>query len=297
MGKFFREKRVLQATNVLSVSVQEEINEVSMPKTMKNLFCGICLTYDCGRHSLDATLAEKQYQYVAPGNQLNQREHMEHAVLVCRVYEELVSRGKVYSPQLTTNPCSPKCFTLLTENEWRAVQSTRSKVLSPLVKGLIRLGVEVYSYSPCDIWGLLRGCHPHQPTTTVTCAHVFLFFIEEHGLQQRITLKLHATEADQLRRESRRGDQELLPEPRRRRKKARVVSTRDQHSSIISTCYHYFVGEDGVDAGCEQCQCRERGSCIPQCLCREDCPIRKLGCRCKRDECRTSRCECLKANA
>ena len=37
----------------LSMEAYDQINEITMPKTMKMLFCSICLTYDCGQHILD----------------------------------------------------------------------------------------------------------------------------------------------------------------------------------------------------------------------------------------------------
>lgn len=43
---------------VLSMETNEQINEVTMPKTMKMLFCSICLIYDCGQHSLDSNTKE-----------------------------------------------------------------------------------------------------------------------------------------------------------------------------------------------------------------------------------------------
>jgi hypothetical protein len=35
-----------------------------MAKTMKQLFCNVCLLYDCGQHSVDIKIAEKGYQYI-----------------------------------------------------------------------------------------------------------------------------------------------------------------------------------------------------------------------------------------
>lgn len=34
--------------SLFSIEANEEINEITMPKTMKQLFCWICMTYDCG---------------------------------------------------------------------------------------------------------------------------------------------------------------------------------------------------------------------------------------------------------
>jgi hypothetical protein len=41
-----------------SVELHDEINDINMPKTMKMLFCCICMTYDCNQHTLDDSLKE-----------------------------------------------------------------------------------------------------------------------------------------------------------------------------------------------------------------------------------------------
>ena len=45
----------------LSVEASEQINEVTLPKTMKMLFCSVCLTYDCRQHSLDEVIKEVNF--------------------------------------------------------------------------------------------------------------------------------------------------------------------------------------------------------------------------------------------
>lgn len=62
----------------------------------------------------------------------------------------------------------------------------RVRLLSPLVKGVIKLGIDMYSYNPCSICYLLID---HK----LTCAHVFLYMVEEHGLIARLQKKLLAS--------------------------------------------------------------------------------------------------------
>lgn len=63
------------------------------------------------------------------------------------------------------------------------MQINRVKLLSPLVKGVIKLGIDIYSYSPCSICYLLVD-------QKLTCAHVFLYMVEEHSLMSRLQRKL-----------------------------------------------------------------------------------------------------------
>ena len=87
----------------------------------------------------------------------------------------------------------------------------------------------------------------------------------------------------------------MLIEPKRRKKKLKNLC-KPEGNSIISTCCHYFIGEDPFDEYCDLCDCKSRGFCLPQCLCSEQCPIRRKGCRCKKEDCRSSRCDCYKMN-
>jgi hypothetical protein len=52
-GKYFRSSEEKGTVLCLSVDSSDQVNEVTMPKTMKMLFCNICLLYDCGHHALD----------------------------------------------------------------------------------------------------------------------------------------------------------------------------------------------------------------------------------------------------
>lgn len=60
-----------------------------------------------------------------------------------------------------------------------------------MVKGVIKLGIEMYSYSPCDIWFLLAS-------EKITCGHVFLFFVEEYNIFLRLENKLTDSEHQML---------------------------------------------------------------------------------------------------
>lgn len=73
----------------------EQINEITMPKTMKNLFCSVCLIYDCGQHSLDQNTKDKQYQYVAPNNILSEDEKLKSALGLCMAFRALQAEGKL----------------------------------------------------------------------------------------------------------------------------------------------------------------------------------------------------------
>lgn len=48
---FCKESRVNRHSS--SIENWEAVDEASLAKTMKELFCSLCLTYDCGYHAID----------------------------------------------------------------------------------------------------------------------------------------------------------------------------------------------------------------------------------------------------
>jgi hypothetical protein len=68
-----------------------EVTEISMPMTMKNLFCWICLLYDCTQHSEDESLCEKEYHFAAPNNLIPQKEQTAKATTLCIQYHHLMA--------------------------------------------------------------------------------------------------------------------------------------------------------------------------------------------------------------
>jgi hypothetical protein len=177
----------------------------------------------------------------------------------------------------------------LNSKEWDVLQKNRARLLLPAVKGVIKLGIEMYSYNPCSIRFLLTDIDKF------TCGHVFLFLVEEYGLMGRLQRKLLESETLSLNREKQSEDRCLPEPPRKGKKRIRIAHT--EHSQSITSCVHYFRGEPPIDPQCESCACRERAYCLPQCLCGDSCPIRKRGCGCKKEDCRTNKCSCFSADA
>ena len=60
--------------------MNDEINEVSIPKTSKTLYCSLCFVYDCGKHKIQFLAEQKNYQYVHPQNVKIKEEHIEKAI-------------------------------------------------------------------------------------------------------------------------------------------------------------------------------------------------------------------------
>ncbi len=158
--------------------------------------------------------------------------------------------------------------------------------MSPVVKGVVKMSIEMFGYSPCKIWKMLIGCSPQRDKRSISCSMVFKFLVDEYNLLSRLERKLCFSEEELLRREAKGDGRELVKKHNRKK----IMITHQATSQQLSTCCHYFVGEEPWDPVCEDCSCRERGFCMPQCLCSPNCPIRKQGCRCK-NGC-TKKCPC-----
>lgn len=65
----------------------------------------------------------------------------------------------------------------------------------------------------------------------------------------------------------------------------------------FAVCMHNFIGHPTIDPKCEECVCRERGFCLPTCLCGEGCTIMRIGCSCKNEDmCQNEKCICFTNN-
>jgi hypothetical protein len=268
------------------VDWQDEISEVSMPKTMKQLFCWICLIYDCQLHSLEETAKERSFHFAAPKNLHSPKEHIAAGITLYAHYQHLLKMDAI--PAGGDCPCSPKCYRYLKKTSWEELQAKRAALLSPIVKGVIKMGIHVFSYSPCQIWFMLAD-------RRLTCAMVFLFLVEDLNLRALLDQRLQESEAEALLRVGREAEEvEGQLAVRGGRRKVRVA-----HSELIceiTACVHHFLNEGVIDKGCEGCVCRKRQFCLPQCLCDASCPIRKRGCQCRKEDCRTEKCPCFKHN-
>ncbi len=45
------------------MEANEQISEITLPKTAKLLFCAICLLYDCNQHNMDEKAGEVTYLF------------------------------------------------------------------------------------------------------------------------------------------------------------------------------------------------------------------------------------------
>jgi hypothetical protein len=152
-----------------------------MAMTMKNLFCWICLVYDCSQHPEQEALKERDYHFAAPANLIPQQEHIAKATTLYVQYQYLTRQGTI--PKDGDGPCSSKCYRLLTAASWEELQGRRGVLLSPIVKSVVKMGIHMYSYSPCRLWFLLadRG---------ITCALAFLFLLQDLNLAGRLERRL-----------------------------------------------------------------------------------------------------------
>ena len=97
--------------------------------------------------------------------------------------------------------CSQNCYKNLKKTNLKRLASSKYKLVSPLVKALVEMGIYLFSYSPCDIALLLKDEKGQKDK--IPCELLFLHFIEDCNLLNMISYKMHSNEKDFLMNEGR----------------------------------------------------------------------------------------------
>lgn len=280
----------------VSLDLGDPINLQNLSKTMKQLFCPLCLVYDCQAHLLSASAVHHHFQYVPPFDPVQRAEERKRSAL--RLFKQLFVIFE-RQPAETQQTCSERCFGRLDEERWERLKGERgSRFFSPVFEGVIRMGVELFSYDPCRIHLLFgaeevgaqrRGCE-------ASCEIVYSYLLQEFNLLQKMGYKFHHSEAEQLAKEALTlaSSAELTPKKAMRGKHCRA-KFREGEESFNSVCHHYFLEREPSDVSCLDCECQTRGYCLPSCACSEQCELRLKGCRCRGESsCWENKCPCFR---
>jgi hypothetical protein len=91
--KYFSKHNAMlnSSTTTFSVALNEQINEVTISKTLKMLFCPICDIYDCGIHTDDLNTAGHSYNYVHPNNKHSHSQMVGSALELLHEYLSIKS--------------------------------------------------------------------------------------------------------------------------------------------------------------------------------------------------------------
>lgn len=143
--------------SMITVSLEkgQQVTLENLSKTMKNLFCPICLVYDCMRHLIPVNVVDNNFQYVRAQNT---RYHLERkkktAVALLHKFISLIHGGE----DSFDLGCSQFCFRRLSAQRWNFICSLQEgELFSPIFASIVRMGVEMYNYSPCLIKDLLHN--------------------------------------------------------------------------------------------------------------------------------------------
>ena len=279
----------------ISLDQGEPINLENLSKTMKQLFCPICLIYDCQTHLLSASALHNHFQYVRRFDPAQRSEERKRTAL--RLFKQLFV---IFERQpAEARFCSWSCYKRLDEEKWERLKGKRERrFFSPIFEGLIKMGVELFSYDPCRIQALF--CSIDDPAACKTgfeanCEIVFAYLLQEFNLLQKMSFKFYQSEAEQLAKEALASSAgELTPKKAMRPKQGKFRG-RDSEDSFNSVCHHYFLDKEPTDVNCLGCECQGRGYCLPSCACSERCEMRLRGCRCKGESsCWDNKCQCFK---
>ena len=189
------------------------------------------------------------------------------------------------------DPCSPMCYKSMTVPKLAEVESLKARLISPFIEGLIKIGTQIFSYNPC----LIMNLFPKDPVhSRLSCAIVFLYFLQEGNLYSQLENKINTSETDLLRHSSQTGTVVVKTGKKKKKKRKRINIDQDKCREI-SLCFHSYIGEEIFDSNCVNCACNERGFCLPTCQCSPECSLVLQGCACKgKDDCRANKCICYR---
>lgn len=78
-------------------------------------------------------------------------------IKLLKAYENLQNNKVEVEENSKKNCCGPECFSCLKKTDLLKLNMSRHKLISPLVKGVIKLGIEMFSYNPCLISQLFQS--------------------------------------------------------------------------------------------------------------------------------------------
>lgn len=72
------------------------------------------------------------------------------------------------------------------------------KLISPLAKSLLEMGIHMFSYNPCHIHQIFQSKFATNP---INCNEIFIHFTEECDLPELISRKMESSEIEHLQNE------------------------------------------------------------------------------------------------
>ncbi len=145
----------------LSVTIEpgESINEYTVPNTAKLIFCPACWVYDCQMHKNPTEFSFCRFT------------HRKNAgVPFPEVAPLQEARARILQGEgVEGEYCSKSCYLRLTQAGYARLRDNSQT--NPVIKALVRIGVEIFGFMPCLVWNL-AGQH-------FSCQKVFVFMMEE----------------------------------------------------------------------------------------------------------------------
>ena len=214
---------------------------MSIVKTAKQLLCGSCLIYDCPRHKLEDAIIEENNQFVHPRNKPTTQSQLQGANLLLNFYYQCCQETSVEEEMEEMVFCSETCYKHLRKYSFGELRHHLSAMLSPSIKALIKLGIQMLGYSPCHIALIAQA--------RITCSMVFWYLIEFEDIETQIHYNFESPLA-YLMSIAPAGEEppKQLQRKRKPKKKKDVAVSSDPEahnaSTITPLCYHHFLHKE-----------------------------------------------------
>jgi len=261
-----------------SAKVEEGLNEFSIIKTHKELFCRRCEVYDCGVHGILGISNFVHPDFPSPNEMVTSFDLM----------VELVNNVDIQQ-KLGKKPCGPDCFMSFDFSSSQVVK------LDGFTIAKIKLGLQVFKFEPCNV---RLYCDKDE----VTCAEVYQYFKQEYN-----DTKTFPEYYSNMSKSTPISKTNKKPKNKKSRKH-HFINMKHLEENFKSTfaidyqpCYHrHYDRTCTKEEQCcmdESCCCFQRGFCDKYCGCDlQKCKIRRKGCDCKSD-CNGKKCPCHSLNA
>lgn len=91
-------------------------------------------------------MAENNYEYVSRKNIKKESDHIQSVAKLLQFFQALTKGSEVQEIKKEKDFCSPTCYHSLKKTDLMKLNLMKHKLISPLARSLLKLGIQMFSY-------------------------------------------------------------------------------------------------------------------------------------------------------